>query len=116
MHHRSRSFAKKPRGVVLPCPRALLLVPCGRSPEHVAERFEEVNKLPVVERTVGPGLEGPQEASTVRDHVPRRVRDARVLMPAPIKAILSDPADFVVHRRAIFQEAAVYIQIGCKPK
>jgi hypothetical protein len=48
--------------------------------------------------------------------VPRCVRDARVLMPAPIKAILSDPADFVVHRRAIFQEAEVYIQIGCKPK
>src|SRR5260370_35705053 len=113
--HTYVSLSKEIAGASFTCPRDPLLAPFGRPLGHFAQRYKEVADFRLIERPEDPRFTCPDEASARRGHVPYGVRDALVLVTAPVKAILPDPADLVVHRAIFSARTGLYTQQGVIP-
>ena len=75
--------ARRRRCLVLPAPR------------HFLERLKEIDKFALMERPEDPGITGSNKASAIRNKTLHRIRDALMIVPAGIDAIVSGKASHV---------------------
>lgn len=58
------------------------------APGHLLQRFQKIDKLPIRERTEGPGIMGANKAPAIRDQAVHRLPDTGMKVLAGINAIV----------------------------